>query len=509
MADAKLSIELALVDKVTAGFSKAMGQMQKDIKKVTDDMVSLGRQISVTGRNMTFLGAAITGPMAIAFKTASNYSVEANQSLQRLTNSAVEFQTIIGNAMIPVIDKVSASIARLTDWFKSLDPKVRDMVVQGVLLVGIFLTLGGAILNLIGKITSLIGRMAAFAQANAPLLIMAAIIVAIIHYWDQARIIILPIITALEVAVLMLAIGYEKVALAMTHVLAFGAAMAGKQDLAVWFEEQAIGIEQSINRMENALANALSGQGAAQAVDQGIQGLKVKIAEFWDALTGPTATANFSTWVNQAKNAFTQFSAEVDKVGQHMANIMITSIQMITSGFGKAVADMIVYGKNFGESMKQVFQSWAAMAIQKIIEVITQWIIMHTIGKALEMIMITFVAGTASTIASLWAVPAALASLATMGGNAGPASAALMGVTALSAGLAAVPMLAEGGIVTRPTLAMVGERGPEAVIPLGRGNAGSNISVVMNNVSFRSEDDIEDVMTRLSNLIVARTRSRV
>ena len=35
-------------------------------------------------------------------------------------------------------------------------------------------------------------------------------------------------------------------------------------------------------------------------------------------------------------------------------------------------------------------------------------------------------------------------------------------------------MLAEGGIVTSPTLAMIGERGPEAVVPLDRyrGNGG-------------------------------------
>jgi hypothetical protein len=35
-----------------------------------------------------------------------------------------------------------------------------------------------------------------------------------------------------------------------------------------------------------------------------------------------------------------------------------------------------------------------------------------------------------------------------------------------------IPMLADGGIVTGPTLAMIGERGPEAVIPLNRMNSG-------------------------------------
>lgn len=40
-----------------------------------------------------------------------------------------------------------------------------------------------------------------------------------------------------------------------------------------------------------------------------------------------------------------------------------------------------------------------------------------------------------------------------------------------------IPMLASGGIVTRPTLAVVGEKGPEAVIPLnGSGGGVSNVS---------------------------------
>jgi hypothetical protein len=48
-----------------------------------------------------------------------------------------------------------------------------------------------------------------------------------------------------------------------------------------------------------------------------------------------------------------------------------------------------------------------------------------------------------------------------------------------------IPMLAAGGIVTSPTLAMIGERGPEAVIPLsgpnaGGGMAGTNVTIQVN-----------------------------
>jgi hypothetical protein len=44
-----------------------------------------------------------------------------------------------------------------------------------------------------------------------------------------------------------------------------------------------------------------------------------------------------------------------------------------------------------------------------------------------------------------------------------------------------IPMLAEGGIVTGPTLAMIGERGPEAVVPLDRYNGGGgNVTIHVN-----------------------------
>lgn len=48
-----------------------------------------------------------------------------------------------------------------------------------------------------------------------------------------------------------------------------------------------------------------------------------------------------------------------------------------------------------------------------------------------------------------------------------------------------IPMLAEGGIVTAPTLALIGEKGPEAVVPLGKdGQYGTQNSITVNlNVS--------------------------
>ncbi len=52
-----------------------------------------------------------------------------------------------------------------------------------------------------------------------------------------------------------------------------------------------------------------------------------------------------------------------------------------------------------------------------------------------------------------------------------------------------IPYLAEGGIVTRPTLAVLGERGPEKVIPLGKeGGGGTQVIVNINAPVFGVND---------------------
>lgn len=73
-----------------------------------------------------------------------------------------------------------------------------------------------------------------------------------------------------------------------------------------------------------------------------------------------------------------------------------------------------------------------------------------------------------------------------------------------------IPMLAEGGIVTRPTLAIIGEAGPEAVVPLrqgGNGIVGPNITINITGNEFLGEEGIADrifnqLMRQLKDAIV-------
>jgi hypothetical protein len=63
-----------------------------------------------------------------------------------------------------------------------------------------------------------------------------------------------------------------------------------------------------------------------------------------------------------------------------------------------------------------------------------------------------------------------------------------------------MPHMAAGGLVTRPTVALIGEAGPEMVVPLSRGGgfvgAGANISIVVNPSRGMNERELAQEVAR-------------
>lgn len=65
-------------------------------------------------------------------------------------------------------------------------------------------------------------------------------------------------------------------------------------------------------------------------------------------------------------------------------------------------------------------------------------------------------------------------------------------------GLPDLPMLAEGGIITGPTLALLGEKGPEAVVPLDRTiGSGAEVNVFVQNDDRDLEKQIQSAISRM------------
>ena len=67
-----------------------------------------------------------------------------------------------------------------------------------------------------------------------------------------------------------------------------------------------------------------------------------------------------------------------------------------------------------------------------------------------------------------------------------------------------IPMLAEGGIVTKPTLAMIGEAGAEAVIPLSKGMGGINVVVNVGGSVVQEQDLAISVRDQIAILMRRR-----
>ena len=68
--------------------------------------------------------------------------------------------------------------------------------------------------------------------------------------------------------------------------------------------------------------------------------------------------------------------------------------------------------------------------------------------------------------------------------------------------LPTIPRLADGGIVKKPTLAMIGEAGPEAVVPLGGGMAGAGVGGITINLTGNTFIGREGIAEEIGNDII-------
>lgn len=172
----------------------------------------------------------------------------------------------------------------------------------------------------------------------------------------------------------------------------------------------------------------------------------------------------------------------IEGIGLQFANLWT----QFSQGFGDAVARALVYGESFAEGMKEL----GKQLLSTLISFLVQTVINALLYGVLEtLIMGGLAAGRIALQASIAAAAAYASAIETMGifgMAAGPgfAAAAAAGVVAAStkgfaigrAGAAALGPLAvsgvgsyaEGGLFSAPTLALIGEAGTEAVVPLDR-----------------------------------------
>ena len=188
------------------------------------------------------------------------------------------------------------------------------------------------------------------------------------------------------------------------------------------------------------------------------------------------------------------FQASWNTMWDEMMMVSSLAFTQFRDGFAKAIADTLVFGKNFGESMKKLMLSIAASIIQFLVKIgierVAQAAIAGATAKTLGMSQIGVAAGVggANLTASMLSNPFTAAAAIPAG----------LGMAAsIKSSFGAIAALATGGITQGSTIAEIGEKGKEAVIPLegarGRNAMSSLVGSGLNSQTIIFELDGEAI----------------
>ena len=513
MADSELKIILSLVDEASSKLKKAMGGLKEETDGVADSNKKLGEQSDKTHKTIgdglkestakfkefrremfviTIAFAAIIG----AVKTAAEYSTEASHAYDRFTSSIKSLTVMLGTSLAPALEGIASLVNIIKD--------VLTAAMAG--FIKLFTFIAEFFANL-GK-----GPIEAYKRA-------------------------------IEVANLATDEFIRKSTELNTLVVAVEAIRAKMKEFSDVMEKVNLLFMAGQMTAQQYYNILTSGDVAAFQSAQARMTLMQQMAALENTMNNQSLM-DYQTTVQAKMGLLNTLKSYHHTMWSTMFDFVNMGIQKFSSLMTTALTSIIMGTQKAGEAFKQ----FGIAMITSIVEFIIQYGIQMMIAAALSNLVAGITVAQAGVIAAAWMPAAILASIATLGGAAGIGSAAvagamvtgvgLLGATkALTTGLSASGLSgnnqgrvitpvgyasptgsgggwAEGGegIVSRPTLFLAGEAGPErfAFTPVGKGGgSGTSISINMENVSFRSENDIEDVMTRLSDLITVKSRSKI
>lgn len=225
--------------------------------------------------------------------------------------------------------------------------------------------------------------------------------------------------------------------------------------------------------------------------------------------------------------------------GEYMQTTLTNMAMQLREGLASGLSQCIVYGQSFSKTMQDLGKQLLKTLIQNVMEkMISNLGIVQALGKTnhkQEMANTKAETAAASAKASVMAAVATAALIASNPLHAGGAAAIVSGqMTAASTAAAAisatamkafnqssndteidVPKMARGGVVTGPTLAMIGEgRYDEAVLPLKPGlmeelyGGGQTVTVSQNIYGdINTGADQADMFDELNAMLVEGMRS--
>ncbi|MDE7917535.1 tape measure protein [Enterobacter kobei] len=165
-------------------------------------------------------------------------------------------------------------------------------------------------------------------------------------------------------------------------------------------------------------------------------------------------------------------------------NMLTSAVDAFAGNASNALTGLLTGTMSAQEALRSlgntILNSVINSMVQMGVEAIKNMIIGQTIGAASSAASIA----QAALVSSAWAPAAAMASLATLGGNAAPAAAGITSTVGLASGLALTGMRYNGGPVNAGGLYQVGERGKPEIYQASTGKQymipGDNGKVISN-----------------------------
>lgn len=459
-------------------------------ERIIQSFLSVGGATGILTKKLEMASKEWIANTALLKEAEERFKTTASQ-IKLLVNNVVEIGRKIGDTLLPVlkplIDNLKEAAQKAAAWIEKNEELARKLTMAGV-AIGLFLFSFGPLLILLPGLISfitLLGIKAGILVVG--LKFVAAIGVVAFVGWGIQK-----VIDKLKEATGWL--GKVSDLLDIISKFVFGEGITGLLGDKKEEDFEAPEVVETDRSFEEQL-------GFRPGEEEDITPLVPPIPEE----TKSEFEAFFSGLNNKIKNVGTSWGKALDFAKTKMISLQDLLNNVVTTfqkGFAKAISGVITGTTNF----KQAIADLGKQLISMVIEFFAEWLIHQVLAKGLAVVAAAFAVTTAGLVAAAWAPAAAMASLATLGGNAVPASAALTGTTALARTLA-IPALGEGGIITRPTVVLAGEAGPEAIIPLDRASSGGNKIVIENiNVTVDEDADIDELVEKIGENIEEKLR---
>lgn len=402
---------------------------------------------------------------------------DAATPTQKLALTMKDLAESVGGLLAPMLQKVADVAARVADWFNNLSPSAQKLAVT----IGLIAAAVGPVLLILGKLASSVGAIAGlFSEGGIlasatffPWVAIAAAVavlaVLIIKNWDKIKGFILPVLDAIKGAAMVV---WEALKVAWTAITkAIGAAWSAIAPVAKLYVAAFVGAFKLVWTVAKEVWKAVIGA--------------VRLA--W-SIVKPIAKLYIAVW----SLAFKVVAAIAKVVWKAIAAV-VRNVWAVISG----IAKLYVAVWKVAWTVVSAIATTAWNGIKATVSTVWGWL--KTVASAIRTVFTNAWNGVKSVAVNVWN---AIASTIR-----GAINAVIGGINFLieqlnkiqihipsfhikgtpwdtpgfdwnGMNIPTITPLARGGIVRAPVLALLGEQGPEAVVPLGgRGGTGGGMDV--------------------------------